>query len=36
MTQKSLIIVGGCGTMDSRKGVDLFIQVAHRSARYPS
>lgn len=28
-------LVGGCGTMDWRKGVDLFIQVAHRAARSP-
>lgn len=25
------VLVGGCGTMDWRKGVDLFIQVANRT-----
>jgi glycosyltransferase involved in cell wall biosynthesis len=28
-------LAGGCGTMDWRKGIDLFIQVAHRVARRP-
>jgi len=28
-------VVGGCGTMDWRKGIDLFIQVAHRIAGSP-
>ncbi|MBI1942442.1 MAG: glycosyltransferase family 4 protein [Betaproteobacteria bacterium] len=26
-------VVGGCGTMDWRKGIDLFIQVANRVAK---
>ena len=28
-------LAGGCGTMDWRKGIDLFIQVAHRVAKQP-
>jgi len=31
---KDAFVVGGCGTMDWRKGVDLFIQVANRTVRY--
>lgn len=29
-------VVGGCGTMDWRKGIDLFIQVANRVAKSPN
>ncbi len=31
----SAFLAGGCGTMDWRKGIDLFIQVANRVAKTP-
>ena len=32
---ENAFVVGGCGTLDWRKGIDLFIQVANRAAKSP-
>lgn len=32
---ENAFLVGGCGTLDWRKGIDLFIQVANHAARRP-
>lgn len=32
---ENAFVAGGCGTMDWRKGIDLFIQVANRVAKSP-